>query len=214
MSEGSEGFDAGDYNLFRYCANDPLDKTDPMGLEIHAPGTMDVSPEVLQAVFASARSAALQSAANPVVRGRKAAHFFEPDFWRCALTAIETVRISCEKHLTSEGPSIRLQLMGQYQAAAPRLPPGVLESQRVYTTHSHGPASEYSNNVGDRRAANDADHNGRNPLFSGVAKTASPDHVSVFVPSTDAGIRSQNKGGVEITTDDGVNAVVVKKYGN
>lgn len=27
------GFDAGDYNLYRYVGNDPLDKTDPMGLE-------------------------------------------------------------------------------------------------------------------------------------------------------------------------------------
>ena len=28
-----KGFDAGDYNLFRYCHNDPNDVTDPMGLE-------------------------------------------------------------------------------------------------------------------------------------------------------------------------------------
>ena len=27
--------DAGDYNLFRYCHNDPIDFTDPMGLEDH-----------------------------------------------------------------------------------------------------------------------------------------------------------------------------------
>jgi RHS repeat-associated protein len=33
MSEDPKGFDAGDYNLFRYCHNDPLDLTDPMGLE-------------------------------------------------------------------------------------------------------------------------------------------------------------------------------------
>jgi len=32
MSEDPKGFDAGDYNLFRYCHNDPLDRTDPMGL--------------------------------------------------------------------------------------------------------------------------------------------------------------------------------------
>ena len=32
MSEDPKGFDAGDYNLFRYCKNDPLDLTDPMGL--------------------------------------------------------------------------------------------------------------------------------------------------------------------------------------
>jgi RHS repeat-associated protein len=33
MSEDPKGFDAGDYNLFRYVHNDPLDLTDPMGLD-------------------------------------------------------------------------------------------------------------------------------------------------------------------------------------
>jgi RHS repeat-associated protein len=33
MSEDPKLFDAGDYNLFRYCHNDPIDFTDPMGLE-------------------------------------------------------------------------------------------------------------------------------------------------------------------------------------
>jgi RHS repeat-associated protein len=32
MSEDPKLFDAGDYNLFRYCHNDPEDLTDPMGL--------------------------------------------------------------------------------------------------------------------------------------------------------------------------------------
>ena len=32
MSEDPKLFDAGDYNLFRYCHNDPVDRTDPMGL--------------------------------------------------------------------------------------------------------------------------------------------------------------------------------------
>jgi hypothetical protein len=43
MSEDPKGFDAGDYNLFRYCHNDPEDLTDPMGLweESHAPRTME-----------------------------------------------------------------------------------------------------------------------------------------------------------------------------
>jgi RHS repeat-associated protein len=35
MSEDPKLFDAGDYNLFRYCHNDPIDMTDPMGLEDH-----------------------------------------------------------------------------------------------------------------------------------------------------------------------------------
>ncbi len=32
MSEDPKLFDAGDYNLFRYCHNDPIDNVDPMGL--------------------------------------------------------------------------------------------------------------------------------------------------------------------------------------
>ena len=33
MSEDPKLFDAGDYNLFRYCHNDPIDVTDPMGTQ-------------------------------------------------------------------------------------------------------------------------------------------------------------------------------------
>ncbi len=32
MSEDPKGFDAGDYNLFRYCGNDPEDRVDPSGM--------------------------------------------------------------------------------------------------------------------------------------------------------------------------------------
>jgi RHS repeat-associated protein len=38
MSEDPKLFDAGDYNLFRYCHNDPLDLTDPMGLDAEPNG--------------------------------------------------------------------------------------------------------------------------------------------------------------------------------
>ncbi len=37
MSEDPKLFDAGDYNFFRYCHNDPIDFTDPMGLDEAAP---------------------------------------------------------------------------------------------------------------------------------------------------------------------------------
>jgi hypothetical protein len=33
VSEDPKLFDGGDYNLFRYCHNDPIDFTDPVGLE-------------------------------------------------------------------------------------------------------------------------------------------------------------------------------------
>ncbi len=42
MSEDPKLFDAGDYNLFRYCHNDPIDFTDPMGLApIEVPEDVD-----------------------------------------------------------------------------------------------------------------------------------------------------------------------------
>ena len=42
MSEDPKLFDAGDYNLYRYCHNDPEDMTDPMGLDFLPPvGTPD-----------------------------------------------------------------------------------------------------------------------------------------------------------------------------
>ena len=41
MSEDPKLFDAGDYNLFRYCHNDPIDFTDPMGLDIRGTVTYD-----------------------------------------------------------------------------------------------------------------------------------------------------------------------------
>jgi RHS repeat-associated protein len=38
LSEDPKGFDAGDYNLYRYCDNDPLDLTDPTGTTLVAMG--------------------------------------------------------------------------------------------------------------------------------------------------------------------------------
>ncbi len=51
MSEDPKGFDAGDYNLYRYVSNDPLDKTDPMGLDaqftlIRDPYDSDANPRL------------------------------------------------------------------------------------------------------------------------------------------------------------------------
>ena len=40
MSEDPKLFDAGDYNLFRYCHNDPIDNVDPMGLASEATGLL------------------------------------------------------------------------------------------------------------------------------------------------------------------------------
>jgi RHS repeat-associated protein len=47
MSEDPKGFDAGDYNLFRYCHNDPIDMTDPMGLADIPNMPYHLTPELL-----------------------------------------------------------------------------------------------------------------------------------------------------------------------
>jgi RHS repeat-associated protein len=50
MSEDPKLFDPGDYNLFRYCHNDPVDFTDPMGLEINWSGAGPQNPQNQAAV--------------------------------------------------------------------------------------------------------------------------------------------------------------------
>src|SRR5215216_4566087 len=45
MSEDPKLFDAGDYNLFRYCHNDPIDFTDPMGLNYGSTAGQHLTPE-------------------------------------------------------------------------------------------------------------------------------------------------------------------------
>jgi RHS repeat-associated protein len=55
MSEDPKGFDAGDYNLFRYCGNDPEDRVDPMGLD---PVLIDSATDSLTQQAAGRNSAA------------------------------------------------------------------------------------------------------------------------------------------------------------
>ena len=52
MSEDPKDFDAGDYNLFRYCHNDPIDFTDPMGLEINYDGNSPLNNHNMSAMDA------------------------------------------------------------------------------------------------------------------------------------------------------------------
>jgi RHS repeat-associated protein len=51
MSEDPKLFDASDYNLFRYCHNDPLDLTDPMGTETNMTGRLE-NPSAMFALCA------------------------------------------------------------------------------------------------------------------------------------------------------------------
>jgi RHS repeat-associated protein len=60
MSEDPKLFDAGDYNLFRYCHNDPVDFTDPMGEApewVHT--TLDITGTLEPTPFSDAVNAGL-----------------------------------------------------------------------------------------------------------------------------------------------------------
>jgi RHS repeat-associated protein len=62
--EDPKGFDAGDYNLFRYCHNDPEDLVDPMGLEIIVRGDVEAWKEARAYLERSATARQLISRAD------------------------------------------------------------------------------------------------------------------------------------------------------
>jgi hypothetical protein len=47
-----EAFGSSEMNLFRYCGDDPMDNSDPLGLLSPERGLMDVSKETLRAIWA------------------------------------------------------------------------------------------------------------------------------------------------------------------
>jgi RHS repeat-associated protein len=52
------GFDAGDMNLFRYCGDDPVDRSDPMGLEEEkfGPGQQELAVDMARSQIEAANS--------------------------------------------------------------------------------------------------------------------------------------------------------------
>src|SRR5213083_2371601 len=62
MSEDPKLFDAGDYNLFRYCHNDPIDMTDPMGMDPPVAYSARQMSKLREAIQEGLRQAAQQRA--------------------------------------------------------------------------------------------------------------------------------------------------------
>jgi hypothetical protein len=62
MSEDPKLFDAGDYNLFRYCHNDPIDLTDPMGTDPPVAYSAQEMSKLREAIQEGLRQAAQQRA--------------------------------------------------------------------------------------------------------------------------------------------------------
>jgi hypothetical protein len=60
ISEDPKVFDRDDYNLFRYCHNDPVDLTDPMGLQdtVHANSPQEASKLKADEEYGQAMAAA------------------------------------------------------------------------------------------------------------------------------------------------------------
>ncbi len=114
-------FDGSESQIGPLVSNDPLDLTDPMGLEIYAPGTLDVSPEVLQAVFPSARSAALQSASKSNKQGQEDGTLLRTRLLEVRIDGYRDSNNKLRETSHIEGLSIKLRLMDK-DNTKPRLP--------------------------------------------------------------------------------------------
>ena len=137
-------FGAGDYNLYRYCHNDPVNHVDPFGLEPLAKGLIDIEDRALKQTYDNGKAAAQQSLQNNDRRSQTE---------RRTDTFKENGKVrNTETTTGNKWPSP--------QAPPPKLPPGVPESARLTQAHDHvgSPAKHYG---GDKSSANDVRGGGR-----------------------------------------------------
>jgi hypothetical protein len=83
MSEDPKLFDAGDYNLFRYCHNDPVDCTDPMGLTDQQlpPGPTHLTQAIEMDITISERISLWQRSMETSIGGEQALQILQnPQF--------------------------------------------------------------------------------------------------------------------------------------
>jgi RHS repeat-associated protein len=79
MSEDPKLFDAGDYNLFRYCHNDPIDFTDPMGLDYGPFGSFEAALTFAQQAFHPGAQHDNKEFAQDVYKFEKTKHYYVND---------------------------------------------------------------------------------------------------------------------------------------
>ena len=177
-----EVFGSSEMNLFRYCHNDPVNRTDPFGLDDaikffkaiadfirnSRPDASGVNPEdVGKAVVTDAKDAAKKEGEN-----LRPGHGVN--------TGKERAYAEYAKHgsLVRSGPSVGTNYNEGPQAELPGPPAGVPANARPLTgSHSHGPGSGPSFERKDIPSAN------RGSYISSVGSTGDGGaRISIYIP--------------------------------
>ncbi len=175
-------FGAGDYNLYRYCHNDPVNRNDPFGLDDAVkffkaiadfirnsrPDASGVNPnDVGKAVVTDAKEAAKKEGDNlrpghGVNTGKERAY----------------AEYAKNGSLVRSGPSVGTNYNEGPQAELPGPPAGVPANARPLTgSHSHGPGSGPSFERKDIPSAN------RGSYISSVGSTGDGGaRISIYIP--------------------------------
>jgi hypothetical protein len=161
-------------NLYRYCGDDPVDGSDPLGLVPPADGLVDLPKDVLSSQFKAGQKNAADSS-NPAIdrdaQGRKV------EFRRDGYKKGDTITDGVKKGYWDGGP----------KAAKPDNPNG---GERVYITHSHVTGTH-------RHLEHDKDVADSAKVPSGVTYSGYPNFMEVYVPRADGG----GRGGTFYTSD-------------
>jgi hypothetical protein len=222
MSEDPKGFDAGDYNLFRYCHNDPEDLTDPMGLA-------DLTPAVYKAVDDMLRNNDQWRKLSDSQRHEMVKEILERNNQNAGKDAVDPgKRKGPDKGSDPLHPRMGETRRDQYshgphdstttspkqgsidRTEDPGPPNGYSWKERVGISHDHRNSSNDDvtgryHNTGDTKAANDTANGGAIPRISTIAHQSDRGRVKeTFVPSANLQQRASNQGGSYFYSNDGV----------
>jgi RHS repeat-associated protein len=180
-------FAAGDYNLYRYCHNDPVNKSDPFGLVPPAEGLIDLPKDVLQKMYQDNRTNNTDSATKPDHKDGKP---IKQEYRR-------------DQYRTKDGLRSNSRMGYRDNTRPKNAPPKNIfgeNAKRTSITHSHITGS-FRHLPHDRDVADDAH------VPSGVGYIGDNGaHMEIYVPSAGSG-----RGGT-FYTDDGIH--VYDKDGN
>lgn len=164
--QAPEAFASTELNLYRYSGDDPVNKSDPLGLVPPADGLVDLPKDVLRSQFKAGQTNAADSstpAINKDAQGRKV------EFRRDGYKKGDTITDGVKKGYWANGP----------KTDPPDNPNG---GERVYITHSDVTGNH-------RHLPQDKDVADYAKVPSGVTYSARPDFMEVYVPRADGGGR-------------------------